>query len=103
MAGRPTEEIVDEFVRRQPGEPENVYQFRRWIAQTYVKHVKANPEAFLAAGQEYVAEMGLRVLRLTAGGIHELRHVPVWGGLVPVQSMVSSFGGLGPYAIQRTT
>lgn len=100
---RPTSEIVDELVHKTPGEPENVYRFRRWLAEGYVESIKANPEAVLEAETEDVRETGLRVLRVTGRGADEQQRIPVWNGRASVQDVISSQGGLGPQAISWTT
>lgn len=99
---RPTKEIVDELVQKTPGEPDNVYTFRRWMAERYVEYVKANPDAALKADQKYVRETGLRVFRMS-GGVEEMRRIPVWRGRAGVQNTTTSLGGLGPQAVSWTT
>lgn len=100
---RPTEEIVDELVQKTPGEPENVYKFRRWLAERFVEYVKANPDMALKADQKYVHETGLRVFRPCSGGIEEIQRIPVWRGRASVQNTMTSLGGPGPQAISWTT
>lgn len=100
---RPTEEIVDELVKPQPGEPEGLHRFRRWIARAYIDAVKTDPQRALEAGVRYVTETGVRVVDLSAGGLAERARIPVWRGLVRVQDRVSSLGGLGAGASEHVT
>lgn len=100
---RPTGEIVDELVKREPGEPEGLYRFRRWMARAYVEFVKANPGRALEAGVRHATETGVRIVDVTPEGLILRGRLPVWQGFARVQDQVSSLGGLGAGAIQRTT
>jgi hypothetical protein len=100
---RPTDVIVDELVKREPGEPEGLYRFRRWMARAYVEFVKANAGHALEAGVRYATETGVRIVDVTPGGLTVRGRVPVWQGLAEVQTQISGLGGLGAGAIERTT
>lgn len=90
---RPIEEQVDELVRREPGEDERIYRFRRWIAKRYLEGIRKDPEAALPEKVQRVREVELRVLRPTSSGLEAVARLSLWQGDVDVSTEVSHFGG----------
>jgi hypothetical protein len=90
---RPREEVLGELVQRAPGEPENVYQFRRWLAERYLDWMRANPEAALRVDPRRARALSLAALEVSQSGLRSISTVTLWEGDVQVSKQVTSWGG----------
>lgn len=91
---RPKEELVDELVQRQPDEPENVYRFRRWVAERYVEWVQANPDAALRIDPRRARAIRLVALEVKNTTLQPVSSIMLWEGDAPVQKQISRWGGM---------
>jgi hypothetical protein len=90
---KPTEEQVDELVKREPGEDERAYRLRRWIAEKFLEGLKANPDAAIPREPQRVRRIELRVLHPTSLRLEEIARIPLWEGDVDDSTQVSYFEG----------
>lgn len=90
---RPAWEIVDELMRRDPGEGEAMDRFRRWLADRYVESLKAHPEAAAMPDPRRLVSLGLRAVRIRDSGIETVAEIPLWQGDLPVRQQVGRHGG----------
>ncbi|GBD30317.1 hypothetical protein HRbin32_01420 [bacterium HR32] len=91
---RPTDEVLDELVQRTPGEPDNVYRFRRWLAERFLDWLRTNPDAALRADPRRARALWVEAVDVSEAGLRPAGRVTVWEGDVTVSKQVSAWGGV---------